>query len=107
VKSPAHDSYELLPEVESLNRSDILAPEPNWNIGGLAQMRRRPVKAGWRLLMTVAVLFFPLLFVFIWSEASRFTRHFWQVAPLDVAKWSVVALLVTLVAVFIDQRGRR
>ena len=69
-------------------------------------MRRRPVKTGWRLLATIAVLFFPLLFVSIWIEASRFTRHFWQVPPLAIAKWSVVALLVILVAVFIDQRSR-
>jgi hypothetical protein len=96
-----------MPKIDSPKSSDVLAPEPNRTFGGLAQMRRRPVKTGWRLLVTVAVLFFPLLFVVIWIEASRFTRHFWQVAPLDVAKWSVVALLVTLVAVFIDQRGRR
>ena len=70
-------------------------------------MRRRPVKTGWRLLATIAVLVFPLLFVLIWIEASRFTRHFWQVPPLDVAIWSVLTLLVILVAVFIDQRGRR
>ena len=70
-------------------------------------MRRRPIKTGWQVLGTIAVLFFPLLFVLIWIEASRFTRHFWQVPPLDVAKWSVVALLVTLVAVFIGQQGRR
>jgi hypothetical protein len=70
-------------------------------------MRRRPVKTGWRLLATVAALFFPLLFVLIWIEKSRFTRRFWQVPPLDVAKWSIAALLVILVAVFIEQRGRR
>jgi hypothetical protein len=69
-------------------------------------MRRRPVKTGWRLLATIAVLFFPLVFVLTWIEASRF-RHSWQVPPLDVAKWSVVALLVILVAVSIGQRRRR
>jgi hypothetical protein len=70
-------------------------------------MRRRPAKTGWQLLGTIAVLFCPLLFVLIWIEASRFTRHFWQVPRLDVAKWSVVAFLVILVGVLIDQRRRR
>lgn len=70
-------------------------------------MRRRPVKTGWRLLWTVAVLLFPLLFVLVWIEASRFTRHWWQVEPLSVATWSGVALLVILFAVFVDQRSRR
>jgi membrane protein YdbS with pleckstrin-like domain len=70
-------------------------------------MRRRPVKTGWQLLWTVAVLLFPLLFVLAWIEASRFTHHWWQVQPLSVAIWSAVALVVILFAVFIDQRTHR
>jgi hypothetical protein len=49
-----YDSYELMPEINSPNSFE-----------------------------TVAVLSFPLLFVLIWIEASRFTRHFWQVAPVQ------------------------
>ncbi len=69
-------------------------------------MRRRPVKKGWRLFVTIAILLFPLLFIFFWVEASRFTRHFWDVSPFTVAKWSVAALVVLLATVLIDQRNR-
>jgi len=69
-------------------------------------MRRRPIKTGWRLLITAAVVMFPLLFVLIWLLASRFTHNIWQVSPLLVTKWSVLALLVVLLAMFIEQRAR-
>ena len=70
-------------------------------------MRRRPVKAGWRLLATIAALSFPLVFVLVWIEESRFTRHLWQVSPLSVAKWSLVVVAAILLILFIDQRCRR
>jgi lipid-A-disaccharide synthase-like uncharacterized protein len=72
----------------------------------LAHMRRRPIKTGWRLLVTVGLLVFPLLYVVIWVEASRFSRRIWQVSPLLVLKWSVLALVVMLVTIFVEKRGR-
>jgi len=41
---------------------------PNIEVGGLAQMRRRPVKTGWQLLGTIAVSY-SLLFLST-SEAA-------------------------------------
>jgi len=65
------------------------------------------VKTGWRLYGTITALLAPLFFLAFWFEGGRFTKHFWQVPLVPVLKWTVAAIAVVLLVMFIEQRDRR